>query len=51
MVIAQNEQSGKGGVTLVLPIIEAERIKHRMTRDDLAQKLGVSKRTDRKSVV
>ena len=45
MVIAQNEQSGKGGVTLLLPIIEAERNKHRMTRDDLAQKLGVSKRT------
>lgn len=30
---------------MVLPIIEAERIKHRMTRDDLAKTLGVSKRT------
>lgn len=30
---------------MVLPIIEAERIKHQMSRDDLAMKLGVSKRT------
>lgn len=30
---------------MVLPIIEAERIKHQMSRDDLAQTLGVSKRT------
>jgi len=30
---------------LVLPIIEAERIKHSMSRDELAQTLGVSKRT------
>lgn len=28
-----------------LPVIEAERILHRMSRDDLAAKLGVSKRT------
>ncbi len=30
---------------MTLPIIEAERIRHQMSRDDLAQKLGVSKRT------
>lgn len=30
---------------MVLPIIEAERIKHQMSRDDLAMKLGVSNRT------
>lgn len=30
---------------MVLPIIEAERIKHRMSRDELAMTLGVSKRT------
>lgn len=30
---------------MVLPIIEAERIKHQMSRDDLAMTLGVSKRT------
>lgn len=30
---------------MVLPIIEAERIKHQMSRDDLASALGVSKRT------
>ena len=30
---------------MVLPIIEAERIKHQMSRDDLAKALGVSKRT------
>lgn len=30
---------------MVLPIIEAERIKHRMSRDELASTLGVSKRT------
>lgn len=28
-----------------LPVIEAERILHKMSRDDLAKKLGVSKRT------
>ncbi len=27
------------------PMIEAERIKHQMSRDDLANSLGVSKRT------
>lgn len=30
---------------MVLPIIEAERIKHQMSRNELAQTLGVSKRT------
>lgn len=30
---------------MVLPIIEAERIKHQMSRDDMAKTLGVSKRT------
>jgi len=35
----------KGGFTLNLPIIEAERIKHRMSRNDLAETLGVSTRT------
>lgn len=30
---------------MVLPIIEAERIKHQMSRDELAKTLGVSKRT------
>lgn len=34
-----------GGDTLVLPVIEAERIKHQMSREDLAKVLGVSKRT------
>lgn len=34
-----------GGDTLVLPIIEAERIKHQMTRDDFAKSIGVSRRT------
>lgn len=30
---------------MVLPIIEAERIKRQMSRDDLAKAIGVSKRT------
>lgn len=30
---------------MVLPIIEAERIKHQMSRGELADVLGVSKRT------
>lgn len=30
---------------MVLPIIEAERIKHQMSREELADTLGVSKRT------
>lgn len=30
---------------MVLPIIEAERIKHQMTKAELAQTLGVSRRT------
>lgn len=30
---------------MVLPIIEAERIKRQMSRDDLANALGVSRRT------
>lgn len=30
---------------MVLPIIEAERIKHQMSKEDLANVLGVSKRT------
>lgn len=30
---------------MVLPIIEAERIKHQMSRNELAEALGVSKRT------
>lgn len=30
---------------MVLPIIEAERIKHQMSRDEMAAALGVSKRT------
>lgn len=30
---------------MVLPVIEAERIRHQMNRDDLATILGVSKRT------
>lgn len=29
----------------MLPIIEAERIKHQMSRDDFARTLGVSRRT------
>ena len=30
---------------MVLPVIEAERIKHRISRDEFAQMLNVSKRT------
>ena len=30
---------------MILHVIEAERIKHQMSRDDLAKALGVSKRT------
>ena len=30
---------------MVLPVIEAERIKHQLSRDDMAKILGVSKRT------
>ena len=30
---------------MVLPVIEAERIKHRMSREDLAKALHVSRRT------
>lgn len=30
---------------MVLPVIEAERIKHQMSREELAKTLGVSKRT------
>lgn len=30
---------------MTLPVIEAERIKHSMSRDDLAKTLNVSKRT------
>lgn len=30
---------------MVLPVIEAERIKHQMSRDELAKAIGVSKRT------
>lgn len=30
---------------MVLPIIEAERIKHQMSRDDFAKSIGVSRRT------
>nr|DAS66080.1 MAG TPA: helix-turn-helix domain protein [Caudoviricetes sp.] len=39
----RNEQ--KGGVRMILPVIEAERIKHQQTRDDFAASLGVSRRT------
>lgn len=41
--MAQFEQ--KGGEIVVLHVIEAERIKHQMSRDDFANVLGVSKRT------
>lgn len=41
--MAQFEQ--KGGEIVVLHIIEAERIKYQMSRDDFANVLGVSKRT------
>lgn len=34
-----------GGDTLVLPIIEAERVKRQMSRDDFAKSIGVSRRT------
>lgn len=40
---AQNEQQEV--ICLVLPIIEAERIKRQISRDDLAKALGVSRRT------